>query len=114
MSHRLEKDADTKYHGYKEPRTSRRHSTSNYRERQENTRSDAQSEDAETIWNIARESDSNKNRGSFTDEQQSVENIKKQNKKSIGSSAASRIRDKEIMEETMPRSISNPKEEGEK
>jgi hypothetical protein len=37
----------------------------------------------------------------------------KENKKSLGSSVADDIRDKEITNETMPRSISNPKEEEE-
>lgn len=81
MSHRLEKEMDTKYHDYKEPRTSRRRVTGDYRKRQQNSRPDIQSEDAETIWNIARESESSKNRSSFADEQQSVENITKQYKK---------------------------------
>lgn len=35
----------------------------------------------------------------------------KENKKSLGSSVASDIRDDEVTEETMPKSISNPKEE---
>jgi hypothetical protein len=35
----------------------------------------------------------------------------KENKKSLGSSVAHDIRDKEITNETMPRSVSNPKEE---
>lgn len=43
-------------------------------------------------------------------EKDTVENINKQNKKSIGSSIASDIRSKEITEETMP-SVSNPEEE---
>jgi hypothetical protein len=38
----------------------------------------------------------------------------KENKKSLGSSVADDIRDNEITNETMPRSISNPKEEEEK
>jgi hypothetical protein len=37
----------------------------------------------------------------------------KENKKSLGSSVADDIRDNEITNETMPRSISNPKEEEE-
>lgn len=32
----------------------------------------------------------------------------KENKKSLGSSVASDIRDKEMTEDTMPRSVSNP------
>lgn len=43
-------------------------------------------------------------------EKNAVENINKQNKKSIGSSVASDIRNKEITGETMP-SVSNPEEE---
>jgi hypothetical protein len=80
MSHRLDKDADTKYHDYKEPRTSRSRSTGDY-ERRQTGRSDVQSEDAEAMWNIARESENNKNRGSFSDEWQSVENIKEESEK---------------------------------
>ncbi|AFU58136.1 hypothetical protein Ngar_c11960 [Candidatus Nitrososphaera gargensis Ga9.2] len=111
MSHRLEKNTDTKYHDYKEPKMSRHLSAGDYKRRQENTRSDIQSEDAESTWNIARESESNKNRGSFANEQQSVENITKQNKKSLGSSVASEIRKGKRTEETMLGSVSNPKEE---
>jgi hypothetical protein len=37
--------------------------------------------------------------------------VEKENKKSLGSSVASDIRDNETTNETMPRSISNPKEE---
>ncbi len=111
MSHRLEKNADTKYHDYKEPKTSKHRVAGDYKKRQENTRSDIQSEDAESTWDIARGSESNKNRGSFADEQQSVENITKQNKKSLGSSVTSEIRKRERTEETMPSNVSNPKEE---
>jgi hypothetical protein len=93
MSHRLEKDVDTKYHDYKEPKTSRSRSTGDYKKRQETTRSDVQSEDVETMWNIARESESNKNRGSFVDERQSVENITKQNKKMQGTSSSPQRKD---------------------
>ena len=35
----------------------------------------------------------------------------KEDKKSLGSSVASDIRDRETTEESMPRSVSNPKEE---
>jgi hypothetical protein len=112
MSHRLEKETDTKYQNYNEPRTSRRRSTGEYKKRQENTRPDVQSEDAESIWKIARGNDSNENRGSFADKQQSVENITKENKKSLGSSVASQIRKREgTKEESTPESMRRPKEE---
>jgi hypothetical protein len=39
--------------------------------------------------------------------------VEKENKKSLGSSVARDIRDNETTNETMPRSISNPKEEEE-
>jgi hypothetical protein len=111
MSHRLEKETDTKYHDYKEPRTSRRRLTDDYKKRQENTRLDVQSEGAESMWNIAKESESNKNRGLFADKQQSVENVIKENKKSLGSSAASEIRQRKRSEETVLESVSSPREE---
>jgi hypothetical protein len=39
--------------------------------------------------------------------------VEKENKKSLGSSVASDIRDNETTNQTMPRSISNPEEEEE-
>lgn len=38
-------------------------------------------------------------------------NSEKEDKKSLGSSVASDIRDRETIEESMPRSVSNPKGE---
>jgi hypothetical protein len=58
MSHRLEKNADTKNIDYKEPETSRSYSTSESdadRERKKQTNAEGQTQDAEAIWDLTRE-----------------------------------------------------------
>jgi hypothetical protein len=84
MSHRLEKNVDTKNIGYKEPKTSKsrtRKSGAN-KEDQKQTNSEAQTIDTEAVWNLAREGGTDNtsvgNRGSFTDEENaSLDNIVK-------------------------------------
>jgi hypothetical protein len=86
MSHRLEENEDTKYTDHKEPKTSRTYSTvkpdvedkeDSVSQRQSEGNIQAQS--PESIWEATRKSDSNSsspgNRGSFTDMDQSVDNI---------------------------------------
>jgi hypothetical protein len=83
MSHRLEKNADTKNIDYKEPKTSRSYSTSESdadRERKKQTNAEGQTQDTEAIWDLTRESGTDNasigNRGSFADEENaSVDNI---------------------------------------
>jgi len=82
MSHRLEKNVDTKNIDYKEPKTSKSHSVSKSdanREDQKQTNPEAQTADTEAIWNLTREGGTDNasigNRGSFTDEENAgVEN----------------------------------------
>jgi hypothetical protein len=85
MSHRLEKNVDTKNVDYKEPKTSKSHSVSesdaNKRD-QKQTNPEAQTTGAEVSWNLTREGGTDNasigNRGSFTDEENaSVDNIVK-------------------------------------
>lgn len=86
MSHRLEENEDTKYNDHKEPKTPRTYSTVKPdAEDKEDDVSQRQSEGSiqaqspESIWEATRKSDSNSsspgNRGSFTDMDQSVDNI---------------------------------------
>jgi methylmalonyl-CoA mutase N-terminal domain/subunit len=83
MSHRLEKNADTKNIDYKEPKTSRSYSTSESdadRERKKQTNAEGQTQDTEAIWDLTRESGTDNasigNRGSLADEENaSVDNI---------------------------------------
>lgn len=85
MSHRLEKNVDTKNIDYKEPKTSKSYSTSEAdadRENQKQTNPKAQTQDTEAVWNLTREGGTDNasigNRGSFTDEENaSVDNIVK-------------------------------------
>jgi hypothetical protein len=80
MSHRLEKNADTKYHDYTEPKTSTHRSTIEYKNDEEHQASsgDIESQDTESIWKMSKDS-AKSNRGSFADEQRSVENITTEN-----------------------------------
>jgi hypothetical protein len=80
MSHSLEKNADTKYHDYTEPKTSTHRSTTDYKNDEEHQASsgDIESQDAESIWKMSKDS-AKSNRGSFADEQRSVENITTEN-----------------------------------
>lgn len=81
MSHRLEKNADTKYHDYKEPKTSTHPSTTDYKNDEEHQTSsgDIEYQDAESVWKMSKDS-ATSNGGSFADEEESVENIVKENK----------------------------------
>jgi hypothetical protein len=80
MSYRLEKNADTKYHDYTEPKTSTHSSTTDYKNDEEHQASSGgiESHDAESIWKMSKNS-AKSNRGSLADEQRSVENIIKEN-----------------------------------
>jgi hypothetical protein len=86
MSHRLEENEDTKYTDHKEPKTPRTYSTVkpdvedkevNMSQRQSEGNIQAQS--PQSIWDATSKSDSNSsspgNKGSFTDMDQSVDNI---------------------------------------
>ena len=86
MSHRLEENEDTKYNDQKEPKAPRTYSTvkpdaedkeDSVSQRQFDGNIQAQS--PESIWDATRKSDSNSsspgNKGSFTDIDQSVDNI---------------------------------------
>ncbi|HEX5904882.1 MAG TPA: hypothetical protein VFY50_02420 [Candidatus Nitrosocosmicus sp.] len=78
MSHRLEKNADTKNIDYKEPKTTSESDAD--REHQKQTNAEGQTQDTEAIWDLTRESGTDNasigNRGSFADEENaSVDNI---------------------------------------
>jgi hypothetical protein len=81
MSHRLEKNADTKNHDYTEPKTTAHRSTTEYKNDEEHQASsgDIECQDAGSIWKMSKDS-AKSNRGSFADEQRSVENVMKENK----------------------------------
>lgn len=88
MSHRLEENEDTKYTDHKEPKTPRTYSTvkpdaedKEVSMSQRQTEGNIQAQSPQSIWEATRKSDSNSsspgNRGSFTDVDQSVDNIVK-------------------------------------
>ena len=75
MSHRLEDSEDTKYVDYKEPKTSRRLSAE---DAPASSQAASGAQDAESMWNIARESDNPSNKGSYADKGRSVDNVVKE------------------------------------
>jgi hypothetical protein len=82
MSHRLEKNADTKNIDYKEviPRSYSTSESDADRERKKQTNAEGQTQDTEAIWDLTRESGTDNasigNRGSLADEENaSVDNI---------------------------------------
>jgi hypothetical protein len=86
MSHRLEENEETKYTDHKEPKTPRSYSTVKPDvEDKEDSVSQRQSEgniqvqSPQSVWDATAKSDSNSsspgNKGSFTDMDQSVDNI---------------------------------------
>ena len=104
MSHRLEENEDTKYEDYKEPRTPRTYSTikPDAEDKQDSTShrhtgGDVQTQNTQSIWDLARKSDSNASspgeRRSSVDMDQSVDNVingieKGANKAKLPSSSA--------------------------
>lgn len=80
MSHRLEGNEETKYADYKEPKTSQKFSTKDEDiPAASQTKGDRQTQDAGSMWNLARESNNpSSTRGSYADKDRSVDNVVKE------------------------------------